>query len=383
VQSSTACGFASHAGSHRPEFLANAPHQLSGHNYAQSTHNAPDVIAACKPLVFVTIETLRVTSWSLREVHVSQTLSYGLMGRGYQYYQHSGKVTAHGILLAAAIGLPAAVLMGIAYAYADLYSPIVYLNILLAIGFGVGIAWVCGKILQVGKVRNVPVSLAIIGVITAVAYYVCWVVWVFGTFDRFVGVDDPAGSTLKLATNPGALWDAINFINSVGTWTIGRASSSSGSRANVSGTALWIVWIGEALLIFGAAFALGRKLAGDKPFCEKCDRWCEPARTVASVAAGDPARLRSEIEGGQYAYLQELRNHEIGGHWWQVDQNWCGGCNGFHTITVQEITRSVDKKGNEQRQKRKIIDRLIVTPAQVEQIRASLTPPAAPAAPSA
>src|SRR3954471_17908676 len=84
-----------------------------------------------------------------RRLRVSQTLSYGMMDRSYsQYYRHSGKVTIHGLLVAAIVGLPAAVLLGIAYGYADIYCPIIYLNILLTLGFGAGIAWICGRIMM-------------------------------------------------------------------------------------------------------------------------------------------------------------------------------------------------------------------------------------------
>src|SRR4051812_20328918 len=93
-----------------------------------------------------------------------QLLSYGLGGsRAYgQYYQHSGAVTFLGPLLGFAAGIPAAILLGVAYAYADAYIPIIYLNLLLALAFGAGVAFVPAWVMRWGKVRNVPVALTVV-----------------------------------------------------------------------------------------------------------------------------------------------------------------------------------------------------------------------------
>ncbi|HEX8912047.1 MAG TPA: hypothetical protein VF796_06775 [Humisphaera sp.] len=310
---------------------------------------------------------------------MTQPLSYGLAGAPAQslYYKHTGRVTATGLLVTILVGLPAAVLAGVVYAYADLYIPLVYLNALLAVGFGVGLGALCGSVLRWGKVRNVPVSLGIIVMLAAVAYYACWVAWVCGVIDRYGDPGDRDFGMVDLAVRPGFLWELVERVNEVGTWSLGRSSSSSYGKThntNVSGAFLSAIWLAEAAAIFGGAVVIGRKLAGDLPFCEACDRWSNKPRTIVTTAPGDVNLLRSELEAGRYDYLAHLyaSPKDGGATWWEVQHHRCGGCQAFHTITVVQATRTVDKKGNETIARRSLVHRLVVSAEQLQAMRYAL-----------
>lgn len=58
------------------------------------------------------------------------------------YYQRSGRMGALGLPLMLGMGIGAAALLGIPYAYAVHYCPLIYINFLitLAFGFAIGIA---------------------------------------------------------------------------------------------------------------------------------------------------------------------------------------------------------------------------------------------------
>ena len=77
----------------------------------------------------------------------------------------------------------------------------------------------------------------------------------------------------ELIADPSLLWEGVKLINSVGTWSIGRSYSSSGNSA-VTGPILYIVWIGEIIIIAAVAIFT----AYDKtrfPFVESDDEWAK------------------------------------------------------------------------------------------------------------
>jgi hypothetical protein len=89
-------------------------------------------------------------------------------------YQHSGVVPFLGALQALAIGCAAAVFLGMIYAFTFYYIPYVYLNILLAAGFGCGVGWVVGWAAREGNIRNTPVTVGIALFASLVGIYFEW-----------------------------------------------------------------------------------------------------------------------------------------------------------------------------------------------------------------
>lgn len=76
------------------------------------------------------------------------------------YYKPSGNFSPISIGYLAALALTAFPILGLIYAYAIWYIPFIYINFIIAAGFGFGIGllintFVIGK----GKVRNVMLSI--------------------------------------------------------------------------------------------------------------------------------------------------------------------------------------------------------------------------------
>src|SRR5262245_17475610 len=133
-----------------------------------------------------------------------------------QYYKHSGKIPIHSVLLGLSAGLVASAILAIAYAYADLYIPIVYLNILLCLGFGAGVSIVTAMAMHRGKLRNTPVAIALVMSLTLFAYYLCWVVWICAVVDRFSDEKRDFGWS-ELAAKPQVVSSLVQRINGLGT----------------------------------------------------------------------------------------------------------------------------------------------------------------------
>src|SRR4051812_15280810 len=100
------------------------------------------------------------------------------------YYKHSGKFSATGALYATVIGGVIGCLCAFVYAYVIVYCPFIYINVIIAAAFGALMGSVCGAMLQRKKVRSHRVAIAITVVVTTIAYYFSWSVWVWATARR-------------------------------------------------------------------------------------------------------------------------------------------------------------------------------------------------------
>lgn len=315
-----------------------------------------------------------------------QQLQYGYAGnQPYSgFYRHSGKVTLRGTALAVLAGLAVAVVTGYLYGYADLYMPIVYGNVLLCLAFGGAIGFVAARVMRWGKVRNTPVSLAIVGVLTLAAYYVCWATWEIAVLDRFNG-NGPVGPTLPfLLRSPQVIYRLAVLINEVGTWTTSTSTSSSSGSTNEHGVMLLIVWIAEAGLIFGTALMIAKTFATDRPFCERCDDWCQPGVAVKHLNPTGAAGLRDRLANRNWPELLEhTATPAVGSHWVELVHHKCAKCDGLHTITAVERRVTVDKRGRKNEKKKVLVNMLLMSGEEVAYLRALGREPEAPAAAAA
>ena len=151
----------------------------------------------------------------------------GLAGspRTGQYYQHSGALNPGGVLAAAVLGAVAAAVMAVPYALAVRYIPEVKLNGLMCVIFGLALGGVPAAILKRFKVRNLPVSLAVIGVVALVGIYASWVAWeslLIRTAPHHI-------APWTLAARPDTVVAIAVRVNEVGTWGLGGSAGSLSS----------------------------------------------------------------------------------------------------------------------------------------------------------
>ena len=168
------------------------------------------------------------------------------------HYEHSGKAPIVGILLTLVGGLIAGVLLGAVYGFLIFWSPFVYINAFITLGFGFCLAISVGGLAKVGKIRNSGVATMIALAVAAVAYYVHWVVWVGRMAEG------------AMVTDPGQLWMFIQTVNALGPWSIFGWTPT--------GFALWAIWGIEALVIVGLGVISAHGMI-DLPFCEDTDQW--------------------------------------------------------------------------------------------------------------
>lgn len=303
------------------------------------------------------------------------TLKYG------QYYHHTGKVTFIGVLSAGVAGLVAGAVAAALYAYGDVYIPIIYANVLLCFAFGAGVGVACAYVMRWGKVRNVPVTLAIVGVVTLASYYVCWVVWIFAQAQRGSRTPVPVKELFDLLINPKWVYGLAIALNAQGTWAM-----STTDKSNVSGVFLYIVWLGEAALIFGSAIWAARLFATDRPFCETCDAWCAKGEAIARVAPAPADQLRPRLEARDFQYLRDLAPHARSDSYVELTHHQCRSCGRLHTLTATLVTITAGSRGRNNTKRKVLVDKLLLTPEEFGAANAAARqypapPPMAPSAP--
>ncbi len=270
------------------------------------------------------------------------------------YYKHSGKAPLLGLLAGLGGGLLIGIGLAFAYSYVIVYLPFVYLRVLATIGYGFALAFGVGFGLQTGKIRNTPVALAIVGVVTLISFYFVWGIWVFAEFQR---ADNEDVTLIGVLTSPFVLWEVIHKINETGVW---------GFRGtNVSGIALWVVWIVEAVIIFSIPLLGGWGLVSD-PFCETCDRWTEEENAVREFKrVASPAELKEILRRKDYGALLGHPRRAGDEVFYRASVHKCKNCNVFHVLKVEEITLAIDQNGKANESKTPIVENLLINASEM------------------
>lgn len=106
-------------------------------------------------------------------------------------------------------------------------------------------------------------------------------------------------SVINLMTHPGKLITDIKDINAEGRWSYSSSHSySSSSKADkepVHGFILWLVWIGELLVINAPAFLIAIPMC-QRPFIESDNDWAIRHNTQFKFGAVNAQALKSSME---------------------------------------------------------------------------------------
>ncbi len=224
------------------------------------------------------------------------------------YYRPSGKFNPLSILIFVGLCLTAFPLLGLIYAYAIWYIPFIYINFLIAAGFGFIIGLLINfLVVRKGKVRNTALAITF-GVLGGlIGLYFHWAVWV----DLVINAGESYGTSrigitssnikilevFSLAADPGALFALIGEINEFGTWGI--------RSATVSGTFLTIIWIVELLIVTVVSTLVPMGGSG-APFCEVNNKWFEEKELPPLSLVENVSQLIKDIGAKNEAAFDNL-----------------------------------------------------------------------------
>lgn len=298
------------------------------------------------------------------------------------YYRHSGKYEVTGFLLGFVTAVAAAVGLAFVYAYAVRYIPIIYVNLVLVLGFGAASGAITAIFMKKQRVRSTAAVVGAALLAQAVGYYASWAVWMNIVAHQASAKSEASPATF--AFDPAFLWYAVNRVNEVGAWSLKGGTT-------VSGIALWVVWGVELAAIFATAFVVARKIITTEPFCDACEEWCAAKQGVAWCGAGDRAELVLRAEAKDFGHVEKLGPARPGATpTYRFDLNTCPKCGELNALSVHLCTLKV-VKGEVKTDTKCVVDKLLLTAAEADALRkfgerltaAALVPePAKPAAPA-
>jgi len=265
------------------------------------------------------------------------------------YYEESGKVPSVGAGIALVLGSLSAVILSVVYAYASNFIPIIYLNVLLTIGLGLGVGFSVGKGAEIGKIRNQTIVIILSVIAALIASYFAWVTTVYLWM----------GSQILLF-NPLDLWGVIQIASEEGVWSLKGSTPTGG--------ALYAVWGIETIIIIGGAAMSGLGTHPSQPFCESCDKWTKERELTNHL--GHPEDFEAfvkALEAKNFDPLIVLRNADLGHpvHL-KVDLIDCPSCPKVHYLTITLIVTTVKDDGKVEAEKTILIENLSID-AKVHQ----------------
>ncbi len=275
------------------------------------------------------------------------------------HYRPSGELSPLAFPTVLLLGVPAALLLATVYAYTILYMPIAgYVTFILSGGFGLLAGVAFGFVLRLGKVRNQAVGFGLALLLGLFAFYMHWVIWVYG----FLGRAEVEASLLALLFQPAVLWDIILRINETGAWELFHSTPT--------GVVLWILWTVEALLILGPVLIVAPSMTS-APYCERCHKWCDEEEGVQSLRTTDDDTVKAHAEAKNFVALSALGSPEMGEPCFlRLDVHHCPSCSHTNALSVQRVTLSRDDKGKESKSTDAVVTHLLLTGSELAQLRA-------------
>jgi hypothetical protein len=276
-------------------------------------------------------------------------------------YQHSGTVPVLGAIQSLAIGSAAAVVLGIAYTFSFYYIPYVYLNFLLAMGFGMGVGWTTGWAAREGKIRNTGVTIALAVVASLVGIYAEWgsTIYALAPPDEIADYWNEFGLSSFL---PHVIVGLMIQLYQEGSWGLAAG-------AMVNGWPLLALWLIEAGVIVGLAATTAFAQIANKPFCEACNEWITGETPHFYVGDGSEP-VWTEVQNGNFDPLADTsQSTGCEPTFVRIKLHVCETCTASNYLTITRCENTVDNKGNPKLEEKDIITNLAVNETQVELIR--------------
>jgi hypothetical protein len=279
------------------------------------------------------------------------------------YYRHSGRFSPQGLGMLIGVGTASAILLGLTYAFIDLWNPIAgYVTFLVTGGTGWVMGIILGKLIQKGKMRNVPLGMGIALLLIFLMYVMSWEFWIYAFLRR---AGEPV-SMLDVFLHPAGVWEFIREVNAGGTFSI------KGSVPK--GIFLTLLWLAEAGALVGIPIAMAWSALHELPFCENCNKWCS-TRELITLNAGEKATIRAELEARNFAALTALgKAPGTSQRCWRAFFQGCADCDTTQTLCIEEVSITVDKKGDASTKTTSVLRRLTLTSEDTVAVAMSIAP---------
>lgn len=266
-----------------------------------------------------------------------------------QLYRHSNKFTPQGLVAGMLAGIAAAIPGGFLYVYGIWSIPEAKLRGVCPLAYGALVGASCGLAMCWGKIRNSTLA-GIVSLATSLfALYVSWVIWVLHLMFPSFWIFNP----IRLALQPKVLWKIIVAVNAQGTW---------GFKDSVpmTGTGLWLVWVGEAGLLLGFGVLVAIAMVRRRPFCERCEAWCSERIKLYFAPTTQPDEIKRRVQAEDIGWIAALARGDKKKAHYRLDLHTCGNC---HTLNTLSLVQNFPKD------RKTLVDKLVLSADQAAGIR--------------
>ena len=136
-----------------------------------------------------------------------------------------------------------------------------------------------------------------------------------------------------------------------------------------SGIFLALIWVLEAVVIVAGTCLLARMQATE-PFSEVSQEWADEETLPQTVAyAADPAAARAALETGLFEHLAPYASQAGADQFARVTLHTAPNHPACHYLTVQNVTRTLDKKGKATEAATSIVQHLAISPSASQALK--------------
>lgn len=274
-----------------------------------------------------------------------------------RFYRHSGKVPLPAWIATTLSALLSGAILGAAYGILSFFGHLIpftklFLIIEAAAPFALGVALgaLPARVLRRLKGRSTLTALMMALLAVTVGLYATWLAYL-STLFLYAGHPIP----LKLLLVPSHFAATITALANVGVWRIDK-------DLHPQGAFLWIVWGLEAAVILGTALLTAFNVITAAVFCEQCKTW-GALQTLARLESSDEAQICRDLAVGNVQSLAAARlASDSATTWLSVTLEGCAACEGVQALNLTRITLVPNKQGNAGIKRRKLVNRIMLTP---------------------
>lgn len=277
------------------------------------------------------------------------------------------------VLKAAAATVVLALALSCVYGPLDYYSPLVYLNMILAALMGIAIGRGAKAMLRRFRIAGKGAATFVAAAGALVAVWFSWLtyLWALSGYDFSVFTD---------FADPAALWDLMGYISENPVWSLSRRGKE---MSDAPGMMYYGAWLVEAGLFVYFAAKECRNFVRDNKLCPQCGEWLRPTGDVALFAAPADAAAFATFSGGDLSLLKTLPRLEAGAQaseWLTVLCYACAACEGRNAhVTVGHTAVKLNKKKKPEQVKTVIANMVEISPELEAEIFTAPAPVPVPA----
>lgn len=222
-------------------------------------------------------------------------------------YTPQGYASPAAILITTAIGLLASLILPLLYIVLSRLIPNIWFIAIIAFLLGLGLGFFIDLGIKIGKIRNKRVAIIIAVFCGIFAFYVQWVFFDTIVYSNkgFTFYLESADFKILLSdffflfTHPNVLFQEIVNLNAIGTFRIE-------STDTISGLLLWIIWVGEFIVILGGIIFAVLNGQVTKPYSELNDQWMKRRKVLNRIPLIENKELIiSELSNRNFAVLND------------------------------------------------------------------------------